>query len=82
MAVNTNKDKAVVVATKDGVTMAFGYPHIYSAIATVERQASKPELAFDIIVEAMDKGTEIDGITYRVMDVEVYLDTYEDNDES
>lgn len=81
MAINVNKDKAVVVISKEGVTTALGYPHLYSAIATVERQLVKPELAFDAVVEAMDKGTEIDGVTYRVMDVEIYIDTYEDNDE-
>lgn len=81
MAIDVNKDKAVVVISKDNVTIALGYPHLYSAIATVERQILKPELAFDAVVEAMDKGTEIDGATFRIMETEIYLDTYEDNDD-
>lgn len=81
MTVNAYKDKAVVVVNKQDVVNAFGFPHIYSAIAFVERQIAKPQLAFESVQEAMGKGVEIDGASYSVMDVETYTDLFLDSDE-
>lgn len=79
MAVNPEVHKAVVVVNSD---LAFGYPHIYSAIAFVERQVVDNDKAFNEVAAAISEGTTLDdGNTYQIFDVNTYLDIYEDESE-
>lgn len=79
MAVNANDHKSVVII--DDNKMAFGFPHIYSAVAFIERQIVDEDKALTLITEAIQDGVTIDSVKYQVMDVASYLDIFSDDED-
>lgn len=80
MAIDVNKHAAVVMVNND---VALGFPHIYSAVAFVERQLSLVTdksktfaMVMDSIVE--DDGLTVGGINFQIMDTDSYFDNYAD----
>jgi hypothetical protein len=83
VAVNERMHKAVVVISNAQSTQSFGFPHIYSAVAFIERQIEKPAFAFEKVQGAIsDGGVEIEGSNYQILDTDTYLDLFTTGDES
>lgn len=82
MTVSVNNHKAVVVMNDGAV--AFGFPHVYSAAAFIERQIVDPSKSVKAITDAFSsEGVEIGPDTYKILSVDDYFDVYgEDDDES
>lgn len=83
MAIHMDNHKAVVLVND----VPFGFPHIYSAIAFVERQLdliTDKNKKFSMLMEAVNEtdGLQLDGNMYKVIDTDTYIDVYsEDIDE-
>lgn len=77
--------KAVVVIN-NGAT-AYGFPHVYSAVAFIERQVPKDKGLRTVIDALSDEGVEpgvIGPDNYKIMSADDYIDAYgeDEGDES
>ncbi|MFE1145215.1 hypothetical protein [Streptomyces rochei] len=84
MAINQEFHKAVIEVTtaKNKDAVAFGFSSIADAIYFVSEQVTEEVEKKDAIVDALtDEGYDLDGVRYRIFDIEAWLDLYEGDDD-
>lgn len=74
MAVNSNSEFVIV----QNSSTAFGFPHLYSAIAFIERQVIESDKKVKIVSDLLDGGLEFEGHDYNLYSYEDYSDLFED----
>lgn len=76
--INAIQHKAVVVVNNGGA--AYGFPHIYSAIAFIERQVPNDKAMRTVIDSVSDEGIDLGADNFKVMSTDDYLDAYAEDE--